>query len=83
MERRLDSVHITANKNKVPDDPQPAMVTSGIRLGSPSVTSRGYLEEDMKKVAEMIYFTATDYESKSDYIRSEVRSLCEKHPIYN
>jgi len=83
LERLLDTVHITANKNKIPNDPQPATVTSGIRLGSPSVTSRGYREEEMKKVAELIHLTATDCGNKSDYIRDEVHKLCEKFPIYS
>jgi len=78
----LDSVFITTNKNKIPNDPQPAAVTSGIRLGTPAVTSRGFIEEDMRKVAELIFLTATDYNSKADYIRAEVDKLCEKHPLY-
>ena len=82
MERLLDSVHITANKNKIPNDPQVASVTSGIRLGTPAATSRGFCEDDMRKVAELIYLTASDYDSKADYIRAEVNKLCEKHPLY-
>lgn len=82
MEKRLDSVKITANKNKIPNDPERPFVTSGIRLGSPAVTSRGFLEGDMAKVAELIYLTATDYEAKAEYIRDEVAKLCKKYPIY-
>ena len=82
MEKRLDSVHITANKNKIPNDPESPFVTSGIRLGSPAVTSRGFVEEDMVKVAELVHLTASDFESKADYIKSEVTLLCEKYPIY-
>ena len=82
MEQLLDSVYITANKNKIPNDPQAASVTSGLRLGSPAVTSRGFTEEDMKKVADLIYLTASDYDDKAGYIREEVNKLCEKHPIY-
>ena len=82
MEKLLDSVHITANKNKIPNDPQIASVTSGIRLGTPAATSRGFCEDDMRKVAELIYLTASDYRSKADYIRSEVNKLCEKYPLY-
>jgi len=82
MERLLDSVHITVNKNKIPNDPQVASVTSGIRLGTPAATSRGFCEDDMKKVAELIYLTASDYGSKADYIRAEVNKLCEKYPLY-
>jgi len=82
MEKRLDTVNITCNKNKIPNDPQPATITSGIRLGTPAVTSRGFGEEDMYKVAELIYLTATDYASKADNIIDEVGKLCEKHPLY-
>jgi glycine hydroxymethyltransferase len=82
MEKRLDTVYITANKNKIPNDPQPASVTSGIRLGSPAVTSRGFGEIEMEKIAELIHLAATDYESKADYIRSEVNKLCEQYPQY-
>ncbi|MCR4805471.1 MAG: serine hydroxymethyltransferase [Clostridia bacterium] len=82
MEQRLDQVYITVNKNKIPDDPQPATLTSGIRVGTPAVTSRGFEEEDMKKVAELIYLTASDFENKADYIRGEVEKLCAAHPIY-
>ncbi|MCL2366171.1 MAG: serine hydroxymethyltransferase [Oscillospiraceae bacterium] len=79
----LDSVHITVNKNKVPNDPNPASVTSGIRLGTPAVTSRGFREDDMKKIAELIHLTATDYELKSGTIRAEVDKLCDKYPLYS
>ena len=83
MEKLLDSVHITVNKNKIPNDPQVASVTSGIRLGTPAVTSRGFLEDDMRKIAELIYLTASGYESNADYIRAEVNKLCEKYPLYD
>ena len=82
MEHLLDSVHITVNKNKIPNDPQAASVTSGIRLGTPAVTTRGFRDDDMHKVAELIYLTASDYESKADYIRAEVNKLCEKYPLF-
>jgi len=82
MEKLLDSVYITVNKNKIPNDPQPASVTSGIRLGAPAVTSRGFREEEMQKVAELIYLTASDHASNADYIRAEVNKLCEKYPLY-
>jgi glycine hydroxymethyltransferase len=82
MEQRLDEVYITVNKNKIPDDPQPATLTSGIRVGTPAVTTRGFGEEDMKKVAELIYLAASDFENKADYIRAEVGKLCVAHPIY-
>ena len=82
MEKCLDTVNITCNKNKIPNDPQPATITSGIRLGTPAVTSRGFGEEDMYKVAELLHLAATDYASKADYIIGEVGKLCEKHPLY-
>ena len=82
MQRMLDSVYITANKNKIPNDTQAASVTSGIRLGTPAVTTRGFLEDDMQKIAELIYLTASDYSSKAGFIRAEVNKLCEKHPLY-
>ena len=83
MEKLLDTVYITANKNMIPHDPQPSTVTSGIRLGSPAVTSRGFDENDMRKVAELIYLTASDYSGKADYIRDEVGKLCDKHTLYD
>jgi glycine hydroxymethyltransferase len=82
MEKLLDTVYITANKNKIPNDPENASLTSGIRLGTPAVTSRGFKEEDMVKVAELIYLTASDYQNKADYIRAEVNKLTAKHPLY-
>ena len=83
MERRLDTVHITVNKNKIPNDPQGPSITSGIRLGTPAATTRGFLEEDMKTVAELVYLAASEYDSKADYIRAEVNKLCEKYPLYD
>ena len=80
---RLDAVHITVNKNKIPFDLKSATVTSGIRLGSPAVTSRGFREEEMKEVAELIYFAATDYGNKVDHIRKRVNMLCDKYPLYS
>lgn len=82
LEVRLDSVHITANKNKVPNDPQTATQTSGVRLGSPAVTTRGFNEADMDEVAELIYLVATDYENKKDEVNARVAALCQAHPIY-
>jgi glycine hydroxymethyltransferase len=83
MEKYLDSVHITVNKNKIPNDPQVASITSGIRLGTPAATTRGFCENDMDKVAELIYLTASEYDSNADYVRAEVNKLCEKYPLYN
>jgi len=79
----LDTVHITVNKNKIPNDPTPASVTSGIRLGTPAATTRGFKEDDMKTVAGLIALTITDYEGKADFIRSEVNNLCDKYPLYS
>ena len=82
LERRLDEVRITANKNKVPGDPRSPFQTSGLRVGSPAVTSRGFVEADMDKVAEYIVLAATDFEAKSVYIRAGVAELTAKYPIY-
>ena len=82
MERRLDEVYITVNKNAIPNDPEKPFVTSGIRIGTPAVTTRGLKEEDMKVLAHLITLTATDFENKADYIRAEVTKLCEKYPLY-
>lgn len=82
LEHNLDEVHITVNKNAIPDDPQKPTVTSGIRVGTPAVTSRGFKEEDMRTVAKLIKLAATDLENSRDYIISEVDKLCNAHPIY-
>ncbi len=82
FERRLDEVRITVNKNKVPGDPRSPFVTSGIRVGTPAVTSRGFTEDDMTVIAELMAEAATDFEAKADSIRARVGELCEKHPIY-
>ena len=82
LEHNLDEVHITVNKNAIPDDPQKPTITSGIRVGTPAVTSRGFKEEDMKTIAKLIKLTATDLENSRDYIISEVDKLCTKYPIY-
>jgi len=82
LEHRLDEVHITANKNAIPNDPQSPFVTSGIRLGTPAATSRGFGEEEMKKIAHWIKLAATDFENQKDAISAEVQALCEKFPIY-
>ena len=82
LQNRCDSAYITLNKNTVPNDPRSPFVTSGVRIGPPAVTTRGLVEEDMKKVAELIKLVATDYEAKADYVRSEVTKICEKYPVY-
>jgi len=83
MEEHLDEVHITTNKNKIPNDPQSALVTSGLRIGTPAVTTRGFGEEEMVKIAELFRLTAAEFDSKSDYIRDEVSKMCEKYPLYD
>lgn len=82
LQRRCDEVYITLNKNTIPNDPQSPFVTSGVRIGTPAITSRGLKEEDMLKIAELVWLAATDFEAKADYIREEVTKLCDKYPIY-
>lgn len=82
LEHRLDEVYITANKNAIPNDPQTPFVTSGVRLGTPAVTTRGFDTADMDKIAEYISLAATDFESKADYIRAGVNEICARHPLY-
>ena len=82
LQNRLDEVYITVNKNTVPNDPESPFVTSGVRIGTPAVTSRGFKEKEMKKIAEFIYLAATDYENKSDYIREGVKNLTSEFPLY-
>ncbi|MDR2665121.1 MAG: serine hydroxymethyltransferase [Oscillospiraceae bacterium] len=82
MEQMLDCVYITANKNKIPNDPENASLTSGLRLGTPAVTTRGFTPDDMARVAELIFLTATDLASNASRIRSEVEALCARHPLY-
>ena len=82
MQNRCDEVFLTLNKNTVPNDPRSPFVTSGVRIGTPAVTTRGLKEDDMPKIAECIWLAATDFENQKDYIRAEVTSLLEKYPIY-
>ncbi len=82
MEARLDSVHITVNKNTIPNDPQSPFVTSGIRVGTPAVTSRGFKEAEMVKIAAWMKEIAANYEESKDRICAEVMALCENFPIY-
>ena len=83
MEKRLDEVHITVNKNAIPNDPEKPFITSGIRVGTPAVTSRGFKEEEMKKIAVWMREIATDFDGVKDRITAEVIALCEKYPIYS
>ena len=82
LQNRLDEVYITVNKNTVPGEPRSPFVTSGIRIGTPAVTTRGLKEADMEKLAELIDLAIRDFENQKDYIRGEVVKLTEKYPIY-
>ncbi len=82
MQNRLDEVYITVNKNAVPNDPQSPNVTSGIRIGTPAVTTRGLKEEEMKEIAALIKMAAVDFENSADEIRRRVTDICCRYPIY-
>ena len=82
FEARLDSVHMTVNKNAIPNDPEKPFVTSGVRVGTPAVTSRGLNTEDMKTIAHLFALTAKDYEGSADKVRAAVAELCKKYPLY-
>lgn len=82
LEHRLDEVHITVNKNAIPNDPEKPFVTSGIRIGTAAVTSRGFEAQDMIDIAEYIKLAATDFENSADYIRENVARICAKYPLY-
>lgn len=82
LEVRLDEVHITVNKNAIPNDPEKPTVTSGIRVGTPAVTSRGMKEAEMKKIGHLIALTAADFEKNADDVREEVADLCRRFPLY-
>lgn len=82
LEHRLDEVYITVNKNAIPNDPQKPFVTSGLRIGTPAVTTRGLGEAEMEKIAEYIYLAAKDFDNKADFIREGVTEICKKYPLY-
>lgn len=82
LEKRLDEVHITANKNTVPNETLSPFITSGLRIGTPAVTSRGFKEEEMQLIAKWIYQTITDFDNKKEEISAGVRDLCARFPIY-
>ena len=82
LERRLDEVHITLNKNAIPNDPESPFITSGVRIGTPAVTSRGFGEEEMLKIADFIYDVTFNFEESKERVTKEVIALCEKFPIY-
>ncbi len=82
LEHRLDEVYITVNKNAIPNDPEKPFVTSGIRVGTPAVTSRGLGVAEMEQIAECMYLTATQFEDKADEIREMVTAICKQYPLY-
>ena len=81
MEKILDSVNITCNKNTIPNDPKSPFVTSGIRIGTPAVTSRGMNAEDMDRIAEAIAMMIKEGEAKAEEAKAIVKSLTEKYPL--
>ena len=82
LENRLDKVYITVNKNTIPNEKRSPFITSGVRIGTPAVTTRGLLEADMAIIADCIYRAATDFEAQADYIRETVTALCAQYPLY-
>ena len=82
LQARCDNAYITLNKNAIPNDPRSPFVTSGVRIGTAAITSRGMKEKDMEIIADLIYQTVTDYEKNIDNIREKVVTLCKKYPIY-
>jgi len=82
MEARLDEVGITVNKNAIPDDPQKPSITSGIRVGTAAVTTRGFVEEDMVQVAHLMALVARDFEGSAAAVRAAVDALCDKYPLF-
>ena len=83
LERRLDLVHITANKNAIPDDPQSPFITSGVRLGTPAATTRGLCPEDFELIAKLMHSCVLDsFEENAENIRAQVASICKKYPLY-
>ena len=82
-EHMLDEVGITVNKNAIPFDKQSPFITSGIRIGTPATTTRGFKEDDMKEIAQLIKLTISDFDNSQNEIRQRVAALCKKHPLYN
>lgn len=82
LQNRLDEVYITVNKNTVPNDPQSPFVTSGVRIGTPAVTTRGLKEDDMREIGKLIKLATVDFENKADEIRERVNAICSRYPIY-
>lgn len=82
LETNLDECYITVNKNAIPNDPQKPAFTSGVRIGTPAVTTRGLKEDDMRVIGECIYLTAKDFEGNKDKVRAMVNDICAKYPLY-
>lgn len=82
LQNRCDEVYITLNKNTVPNDPRSPFVTSGVRIGTPAITSRGLVESDMDEIARCVWLAATDFGNKADEIRASVTEICGRYPIY-
>lgn len=82
LQVNLDSVNVTTNRNKIPNDPQPASVTSGLRVGTPAVTTRGFGKAEMDIIAELIYRAVTDFDANASFIRNEAGKLCKQYPLY-
>ena len=83
LEKKLDEVYITVNKNAIPNDPEKPFVTSGIRVGTPAATTRGFKEPEMVKIAQWMAMVAKDFKGCKDQVRAEVDELCRQFPIYN
>lgn len=83
LQNRCDEAYITLNKNTVPNDPRSPFVTSGVRIGTPAVTTRGMVESDMKEIAHFIHMVATDYDAKADEVREQVRAKYKKSSCVN
>ena len=82
LQDRCDLNHITLNKNSIPNDPAPKMVTSGVRIGTAAITTRGLVEEDVREVAHCVALTAKDFDGTRDEVLASVARLCEKYPLY-
>ena len=82
MQNRCDEVNITLNKNSIPREPRSPFVTSGVRIGTPAVTTRGFKEEDMAVIADCLYKVVSDFEGTKEEVRAQVSALTKKYPIY-
>jgi glycine hydroxymethyltransferase len=81
-EKMLDEVGITCNKNAIPFDTKSPFITSGLRIGTPATTARGFVEEDMVEIAKLISMTINDFENSKEEVKARVAALCKKHPLY-